>query len=199
MILLPKVPERADNQWGTLPFVEAGHISHTGISQKEPSSFRTHGKPFIDVTRWKIFRASFSHTSFRLAQNRKPFGWDWKIVRRRTFYHFLQGKTAERCPKYLSDHKSLYDKHIPYNLKNERTFPKTLGRDIYCAKVTPNPYVTSHLHTVNADKHWPHEIHHLLHHKTGDAVLTSPKCFWYVILVNVSQPSYHSLYRFPDG
>ena len=47
MILLPKVPERADNQWGTLPFVEAGHISHTGISQKEPSSFRTHGKPFI--------------------------------------------------------------------------------------------------------------------------------------------------------
>ena len=106
---------------------------------------------------------------------------------------------TERCPKYLSDHKSLYDKHIPYNLKNERTFPKTLGRDIYCAKVTPNPYVTSHLHTVNADKHWPHEIHHLLHHKTGDAVLTSPKCFWYVILVNVSQPSYHSLYRFPDG
>lgn len=47
MILLPKVLERADNQWGTLPFVEAGHISHTGISQKEPSSFRTHGKPFI--------------------------------------------------------------------------------------------------------------------------------------------------------
>ena len=140
MILLPKVPERADNQWGTLPFVEAGHISHTGISQKEPSSFRTHGKPFIIL----MLHAEryFGHLSVILHS-----------VRRRTFYHFLQGKTAERCPKYLSDHKSLYDKHIPYNLKNERTFPKTLGRDIYCAKVTPNPYVTSHLHTVNADKH----------------------------------------------
>ena len=72
MILLPKVLERADNQWGTLPFVEAGHISHTGISQKEPSSFRTHGKPFIIL----MLHAEryFGHTSFRLAQNRKPFG-----------------------------------------------------------------------------------------------------------------------------
>ena len=40
MILLPKVPERADNQWGTLPFVEAGHISHTGISQKRAFIFQ---------------------------------------------------------------------------------------------------------------------------------------------------------------
>ena len=47
MILLPKVLERADNQWGTLPFVEAGHISHTGISQKEPSSFKLQRKPLI--------------------------------------------------------------------------------------------------------------------------------------------------------
>ena len=138
MILLPKVLERADNQWGTLPFVEAGHISHTGISQKEPSSFRTHGKPFIIL----MLHAEryFGHLSVILHSV-------WLRTENRS------AETAERCPKYLSDHKSLYDKHIPYNLKNERTFPKTLGRDIYCAKVTPNPYVTSHLHTVNADKH----------------------------------------------
>ena len=141
MILLPKVPERADNQWGTLPFVEAGHISHTGISQKEPSSFRTHGKPFIilmlHAERYFGHLSVILHSVWRRTENRsaeieKSFG-------------------AELFT--ISDHKSLYDKHIPYNLKNERTFPKTLGRDIYCAKVTPNPYVTSHLHTVNADKH----------------------------------------------
>lgn len=155
MILLPKVPERADNQWGTLPFVEAGHISHTGISQKEPSSFRTHGKPFIilmlHAERYFGHLSVILHSVWRRTENRsaeieKSFGAE-------LFTISCKERRAERCPKYLSDHKSLYDKHIPYNLKNERTFPKTLGRDIYCAKVTPNPYVTSHLHTVNADKH----------------------------------------------
>ena len=83
MILLPKVPERADNQWGTLPFVEAGHISHTGISQKEPSSFRTHGKPFIilmlHAERYFGHLSVILHSVWRRTENRsaeieKSFG-----------------------------------------------------------------------------------------------------------------------------
>ena len=73
MILLPKVPERADNQWGTLPFVEAGHISHTGISQKEPSSFRTHGKPFI-ILMLVILHSVWRRTENRSAEIEKSFG-----------------------------------------------------------------------------------------------------------------------------
>ena len=83
MILLPKVPERADNQWGTLPFVEAGHISHTGISQKEPSSFRCYGKSFITYMLrpegcFRHLSASLHfvrlRTENRLAEIEKSFG-----------------------------------------------------------------------------------------------------------------------------
>jgi len=40
----------------------------------------------------------------------KSFGWDWKIVWRRTFYGSLQWKETERWVSYLSFHNILCER-----------------------------------------------------------------------------------------
>ena len=77
---------------------------------------------YLVVMSWKMFQVSFSHASFRLAQNGKSFGWDWKIVWLRTFYRFPQWKKAERYTFYLSSRNMLYDSLLSYNLKDETSF-----------------------------------------------------------------------------
>ena len=71
-----------------------------------------------------MFQSSFSHVSFRLAEIGKSFDWDWKIIRRRTFYRSPQWKEAERRPPYLSFHNILYNKQLICDLKDERAFQK---------------------------------------------------------------------------
>ena len=63
----------------------------------------------------------------QLAENEKSFGWDWKIIRLRTFYCFPQWKETERWLKYPSFHNALYVNRLPYILKDEGCFFKTLG------------------------------------------------------------------------
>ena len=63
----------------------------------------------------------------QLAENEKSFGWDWKIIRLRTFYRFPQWKETERWLKHPSFHNALYVNWLPYILKDEGCFFKTLG------------------------------------------------------------------------
>ena len=62
-----------------------------------------------------------------LAANHFSFGWDWKIIRLRTFYRFPQWKETERWLKHPSFHNALYVNWLPYILKDEGCFFKTLG------------------------------------------------------------------------
>ena len=82
---------------------------------------------YLVVTSWKMFQTSFSYASFRSAANDKSFGWEWFIVRLRTFYRLPQWKEAERWPPYPSFRNTLYESHLPYILKDERSFWKNLG------------------------------------------------------------------------
>ena len=63
----------------------------------------------------------------QLAENEKSFGWDWKIIRLRTFYRFPQWKETERWLKHPSFHNALYVNRLPYTLIDEGCFFKTLG------------------------------------------------------------------------
>ncbi len=65
----------------------------------------------------------------RSTENGKSFGWEWFIVRLRTFYRLPQWKEAERWASYLSSHNTLYESHLPYILKDERSFWENSGEE----------------------------------------------------------------------
>ena len=103
--------------------------TYPGVLQKRSFILQAVWQSFhyLVVMSWKMFQASFSHASFRLAQNGKSFAWDWKIIRLRTFYRFPQWKKAERCLKHPSFRNILYHNLLSYNLKDEGSFLQNLG------------------------------------------------------------------------
>ena len=110
--------------------------TYPGVLQKDPSSFRPYGNPFITLWLWaeRCFRYLsatlhfvWRRTENRLAENEKSFAWDWKIIRLRTFYRFPQWKKAERCLKHPSFCNILYHNLLSYNLKDEGSFLQNLG------------------------------------------------------------------------
>ena len=109
---------------------------YTGFLRKRLSSFRLCDKHLIILIlqtegcfRYPSAKFHFAwyRMKNRLAQNEKSFGWDWQIVRLRTFYRFPPWKNSERCLKHPSFHNPLYDNQLTCDLKDERPFYKTLG------------------------------------------------------------------------
>ena len=106
------------------------------FSQKHLSSFRLYDKSLITLQlqteRCYKHPSAMLHfvlrrTINRSTENGKSFGWEWFIVRLRTFYRLPQWKEAERWTPYPSFRNTLYESHLPYILKDERSFWKNLG------------------------------------------------------------------------
>jgi len=109
---------------------------------------------YLVVTSWKMFQTSFSHASFRSAANDKSFDWEWFIVRLRTFYRLPQWKEAERWPPYPSFRNTLYESHLPYILKDERSFWKNLGGERWRRRIPPYSSCHSSVSSLSYQPAW---------------------------------------------